>query len=149
MQEMLVVLGNRENLFNVTPEKKFGKLYSRRQGNRRGTPAREIETSFLQSVKKTQETTQSPMLIGDYLPTVRWSGSGANYKCKIYKCTMMYQSNTTKLYYVYYCIRATCFVSYRIIFRPFYDTNPYLAIFKIRCGTPNAYIQQNILNIAN
>ena len=28
----------------------------------------------------------------------------------------MYQSNTTKLYYVYYCVRATCFVSYRIIF---------------------------------
>ena len=24
-----------------------------------------------------------------------------------------------KLYYVYYCIRATCFDSYRIIFRPF------------------------------
>ena len=35
------------------------------------------------------------------------------------KYTMMYQSNTTKLYYVYYCIRATCFDSYRIIFRPF------------------------------
>jgi len=32
---------------------------------------------------------------------------------------MTYQSNTTKLYYVYYCIRATCFDSYRIIFRPF------------------------------
>jgi len=30
----------------------------------------------------------------------------------------MYQSNTTKLY-VYYCIRATRFDSYRIIFRPF------------------------------
>jgi len=29
---------------------------------------------------------------------------------------MMYQSNTTKLYYVYYCIRATCFDSYRIIY---------------------------------
>ena len=37
----------------------------------------------------------------------------------LYKYTMMYQSNTTKLYYVYYCIRATCFDSYRIIFRPF------------------------------
>jgi len=35
------------------------------------------------------------------------------------KYTMMYQSNTTKLYYVYYCIRATCFDSYRIILRPF------------------------------
>jgi len=30
----------------------------------------------------------------------------------------MYQSNTTKLYYVYYCISATCVDSYRIIFRP-------------------------------
>ena len=37
----------------------------------------------------------------------------------IYKYTMMYQSNTTKLYYVYYCIGVTCFDSYRIIFRPF------------------------------
>ena len=53
---------------------------------------------------------------------------------------MMYQSNTTKLYYVYYCNRATCFDSYRIIFRPFYDTDPYLAMFKMRCGIPNAYI---------
>jgi len=31
----------------------------------------------------------------------------------------MYKSNTTKLYYVYYCIRATCFDSYKIIFRPY------------------------------
>jgi len=31
----------------------------------------------------------------------------------------MYQSNTTKLYYVYYYIRAACFHSYGIIFRPF------------------------------
>jgi len=53
---------------------------------------------------------------------------------------MMYQSDTTKLYYVYYHIRATCFVSYRIIFRPFEDTDPYLAMFKMRCGIPNAYI---------
>ena len=53
---------------------------------------------------------------------------------------MMYQSNTRKLYYVYYCIRATCFDSYRIIFRPFKDTDPYLAIFKMSCGIPNAYI---------
>ena len=35
------------------------------------------------------------------------------------KYTMMCQSNTTNLYYVFYCIRATCFDSYRIIFRPF------------------------------
>jgi hypothetical protein len=34
----------------------------------------------------------------------------------IYKYTMMYKPNTTKLYY---CIRATCFDSYRIIFRTF------------------------------
>jgi len=31
----------------------------------------------------------------------------------------MYQSSTTELYYVYYCARAICFDSYRIIFRPF------------------------------
>jgi len=30
---------------------------------------------------------------------------------------MKYQSNITKLYSVYYCIRATCFDSYRIIYR--------------------------------
>ena len=35
------------------------------------------------------------------------------------KYTMMYQSNTTKLYDVYYCIRAARFDSYRIIVRPF------------------------------
>jgi len=32
---------------------------------------------------------------------------------------MMCQSNTTELYCVYNCIRATCFDSYRIIFRSF------------------------------
>ena len=37
----------------------------------------------------------------------------------VYKNKMKYQSNTTKLYYIYYCTRATCFDSYRIIFRPF------------------------------
>ena len=58
----------------------------------------------------------------------------------IYKYTMMYQSNTTNLYYVYYCIRTTCFDSYRIIFRPFWETDPYLKMFKMRCGIPNAYI---------
>ena len=41
---------------------------------------------------------------------------------------MMYQSNTIKLYYVYYCTRETCFDSYRIIFRPFYDTDPYFTV---------------------
>jgi len=58
----------------------------------------------------------------------------------IYKYTMMSQSNTTKLYYVYYCIRATCLDFYRIIFRSFWDTDPYVALFKLRCGIPNAYI---------
>ena len=38
-----------------------------------------------------------------------------------YKCTMKYQSNTTQLYVFYYCTRATCFGSYRIIFRPFLE----------------------------
>ena len=52
----------------------------------------------------------------------------------------MYQSNTTQLYYVYYCTNATCFDSYRNIFRPFKDTDPYLAMFKMRCWIPNAYI---------
>jgi hypothetical protein len=59
---MLVVLGNGEILFSVTPEEKFEKLCSRQQGNRRGTPAKEIETSFLHSVKKAQGNTQSPVL---------------------------------------------------------------------------------------
>jgi len=36
----------------------------------------------------------------------------------MYNYIMMYQSNTTKLYYVYYCIWATYFDSHRIIFRP-------------------------------
>ena len=48
----------------------------------------------------------------------------------------MYQSNATKLYYVYYCIRAACFDSYRIILRPFKDTDPYLAVFKMCCWDP-------------
>jgi len=34
-----------------------------------------------------------------------------------YKYTMMYQWNTIKLYYACYCKKATCFDSYRIIFR--------------------------------
>ena len=37
----------------------------------------------------------------------------------IINITMICQSNTTNLYYVYYCTTATCFDSYRIIFRPF------------------------------
>jgi len=45
----------------------------------------------------------------------------ARYLSHLYKHTVMYtyQSIATKPYYVYYCIRATCFDSYRIIFRPF------------------------------
>jgi len=39
-----------------------------------------------------------------------------------------------------FIIRAICFDSYRIIFRPFSDTDPYLGTFKMRCGIPNAYI---------
>ena len=39
-----------------------------------------------------------------------------------------------------YCNGATCFDSYRIIFRPFCDTEPHLAMFKTRCGIPKAYI---------
>jgi len=72
-----------------------------------------------------------------------WWFSCRPVSCVRCKYTMMHQSNTTKLCYVDYCIRATCFDSYRIIFRPFSDTDPYLAMFKMRCGTP-----QRILNIA-
>jgi hypothetical protein len=82
MGVMLVVLGKREILYSVTSEKKFEKIYSRQQGNRRGTSAKERETSFLYSIKKSQGTTQPSVLIGDYLPTVRLSGSDANYKWK-------------------------------------------------------------------
>jgi len=49
---MLVVLGKREILFSVTPEKKFEKLYSRQQGNRSGTPVKETEISSFHSTKK-------------------------------------------------------------------------------------------------
>jgi hypothetical protein len=79
---MLVVLGNREILFSVTSEKMFEKFYSRQQANRRGTPAKEIEISFLHSVKKVQGTIRPPMLTGDCLPTGRCSGSEENYKWK-------------------------------------------------------------------
>jgi hypothetical protein len=47
-----------------------------------------------------------------------------------YKYTMACPSITIKRCYVYYCIRATCFDSYRIIFRPFQNTDPYLTMFK-------------------
>ena len=50
----------------------------------------------------------------------------------IYKYTMTYQSNTTKLYYVYYCIRVTCFNSYiESSSGPSENTDTYLAMFKI------------------
>ena len=42
----------------------------------------------------------------------KWNKIASDIKLVLY-------SSTTKLYYVYYCIRATCFDSYRIIFRPF------------------------------
>ena len=67
-------------------------------------------------------------LIYDYIPRVTNDGYYKKNPCAysesraikfVYKYTMVYQSNTTQLYYVYYCIRATCFDSYRIIFRPF------------------------------
>ena len=77
-----MVLGNRKILFRVTAEKKFEKLYSRQQENRGGTSAKEIENSFLHSVQKAQGTTQPPMITGDYLPTVRYSGREINYKWK-------------------------------------------------------------------
>ena len=37
----------------------------------------------------------------------------------IYRYTVMYRSSTKKHCCVYYCTRATCFDSYRIVFRPF------------------------------
>ena len=59
------------------------------------------------------------------------TGPGAHpASCKIYKYIMMYQSNTIKFNYVYSCIRI-CFDSYRIIFRSFWDTDPYWAMIKI------------------
>jgi len=58
----------------------------------------------------------------------------------IYKYTMIYQSNTTKLYYV--CIVLGQHVSILIESSsgPPKKTDPYLAMFKMRCGIPNAYI---------
>jgi len=64
---------------------------------------------------------------------VRYSVSGTI----VYKYTMMYQSNTTKPYYACYCIMATCFDSYRFIFRPFWDTDPYLKLRHPRCVCNN------------
>ena len=64
----------------------------------------------------------------------------------MYKYTTMYQSNTTKLYYVYYCIRATCFDSYRIIFRPFCILGgPEDDSVRIETCCPNRII--NIINL--
>ena len=53
---------------------------------------------------------------------------------------MIYQSNTTKLYYV--CIVLGQHVSILIESSsgPPKKTDPYLAMFKMRCGIPNAYI---------
>ena len=43
---------------------------------------------------------------------------------------MMCQSNTTKHYYVYYCITATCFDSIESFSDPSKRIDPYLAMFK-------------------
>jgi len=56
--------------------------------------------------------------------------SGRERNILLYKYTMLCQSNTTKLYYVYYCTTATCFDSYRIIFSPFYENRSLLKMFK-------------------
>jgi len=58
---------------------------------------------------------------------------------------MMCQSNTTKLYYVYYCIRATCFDFIESSSGPSKNTDPYLAMFTMRRGIPNAYILDKTL----
>jgi len=65
----------------------------------------------------------------------------ARLKKAIYKY-IMYQPNTTTFfnYYFFLFSRETCFDSYRIIFRPLYDTDPYLVMFKMRFGIPNAYM---------
>ena len=52
----------------------------------------------------------------------------------------MYQSDTTKLYYVYYCIRATCFDCYRIIFRPCTLEGPEDDSIRIETCCPNTII---------
>ena len=49
---------------------------------------------------------------------------------------MMYQSNTTTFYYVYYCTTVTCFDS----LCPSKKAEPYLKCLKMNCGIPNAYI---------
>ena len=48
----------------------------------------------------------------------------------------MCPSNTTKFYYVYYCIRATCLDFIESSSDPSKITDPYLAMFKMRCGIP-------------
>jgi len=53
---------------------------------------------------------------------------------------MTYEPSTTKLYYVYYCIRVTCFDSYRNILRPLQEYRSLLINAKMCCGIPNAYI---------
>ena len=68
---------------------------------------------------------------------------------------MMYQSNTTKLYYVYYCIRQRDSILIESSSGPLKKTDPYLEMFKMRCEIPNAvsvtgfnnqYNQSRILN---
>ena len=52
---------------------------------------------------------------------------------------MMYQSKKI-LYYVYYCVRAHVSILIESSSGPSKNTDPYLAMFKMRCGIPNAYI---------
>jgi len=57
-----------------------------------------------------------------------------------YEYTMMYQSNTTKLYYVYIPLGRHVSILIELSSGHSKNTDPYLAMFKMRCGIPNAYI---------
>ena len=48
----------------------------------------------------------------------------------------MYQSNTTKLYYVYYCIMATCFDSHRICISEGHEDDFCILALKYGAGKP-------------
>jgi len=53
---------------------------------------------------------------------------------------MMCRSNTTKLYYVYYCTMQHVSILIESSSGPSKKTDPYLKCLKMRCGVPNAYI---------